>query len=101
MACMWVVYLFLLVRYVSRRNDLAVATVVVFTTCYNMILMGRSATWDIYCHAFMMGAIYHLNLGLYEERHYRRNFLLSGLFMGLSFLSKGRCRSMPCSCPIL
>ena len=32
MACMWVVYLFLLVRYVSRRNDLAVATVVVFTT---------------------------------------------------------------------
>lgn len=89
MACLWVMYLFLLVRHVSRRNDLAVATVVVFATCYNMILMGRSATWDIYCHAFMMGAIYHLNLGLYEERHYWRNFLLSGLFMGLSFLSKG------------
>lgn len=89
MACMWVVYLFLLVRYVSRRNDLAIATTIVFTTCYNMVLMGRSATWDIYCHAFMMGAIYYLNLGLFEKRHYWRNFLLSGAFMGLSFLSKG------------
>ena len=89
MACMWVAYLFLLVRYVSRRNDLAIATTIVFTTCYNMVLMGRSATWDIYCHAFMMGAIYYLNLGLFEKRHYWRNFLLSGAFMGLSFLSKG------------
>lgn len=89
MACIWVLYLYLFVRRASRRDDLALVTVIVFTTCYNMILMGRSATWDIYCHAFMMGAIYYLTLGFTESRHCWRNFLLSGFFMGFSFLSKG------------
>ncbi len=89
MGCLWTLCLFLLVRYMSRRDDLAVATVVVFLTCYNVVLMGRSATWDIYCHAFMMAAICYLTRALFERQHYWRRFLLSGLFMGLSFLSKG------------
>lgn len=89
MGCLWVACLFLLVRRMSGRDDLAVATVVVFLTCYNVVLMGRSATWDIYCHAFMMAAIYCLTRALYERHHYWRRFLLAGLFMGLSFLSKG------------
>lgn len=89
MGCLWTVYLFLLVRYVSRRDDLATATVMVFLTCYNVVLMGRSATWDIYCHAFMMGGIYYLTLALCEPGPCWRRFLVSGLFMGLSFLSKG------------
>lgn len=89
MGCLWTVYLFLLVRYVSKRDDLAMTTVVVFLTCYNLVLMGRSATWDIYCHAFMMAAIYYLTRALYEDNHYRQRFVLAGLFMGLSFLSKG------------
>lgn len=89
MGCVWTVYLFLLVRYVSKRDDLAAATVVVFLTCYDLVLMGRSATWDIYCHAFMMAAIYYLNRGLREDRRAMLWFPLAGLFMGLSFLSKG------------
>ncbi len=89
MGCLWTVYLFLFVRYMSRREDLAAATTVVFLTCYNLVLMGRSATWDIYCHAFMMAAIYYLTRALYEEHHYRQRFVLAGVFMGLSFLSKG------------
>lgn len=89
MGCLWTVYLFLLVRYVAKRDDLAAATVVVFLTCYNVVLMGRSATWDIYCHALMMVAIYYLTRAIYEDRHYRQRFALAGLMMGLSFLSKG------------
>lgn len=102
MGCVWTLYLFLLARYWSKRDDFAVATVVVFLTCYNVVLMGRSATWDIYCHAFMMAAIYYLTLGLYKPSRNDglrtvaskkdRNliaFLLAGVFMGLSFLSKG------------
>ena len=65
-----------------------VATVV-FLTCYSTVLMGRSATWDIYCHALMMGAIYLLLRALMEERGYRWQLPLAGLLMGLSFLSKG------------
>ena len=36
-------------------------------TCYSVVLMGRTASWDIYCHAFMMGCIYHLARGLLAE----------------------------------
>lgn len=89
MGCLWTLYLFLLVRYVSRRNDLPTATVLVFLTCYNLILMGRSATWDIYCHAFMMAAIYYITRAFYDDHHYRQWLALAGLLMGLSFLSKG------------
>lgn len=89
MGCIWTLYLFLMVKYVSKRDDLAVVSVMVFLTCYNVVLMGRSATWDIYCHAFMMAAIYYLTRALYESHHYRQRFALAGLFMGLSFLSKG------------
>ena len=59
-------------------------------TCYNIILMGRTASWDIYCHAFMMGGIYHLTLALSARHHLLwRHFLVAGLFTGLSILSKG------------
>ncbi len=94
MALVWVAYLYLIAKYISRRRDFARIAVVVFITCYNVILMGRTATWDIYCHAFMMGGIYYLMRGLYDDRffehsHKWRWFVTSGVFMGLSFLSKG------------
>ena len=58
-------------------------------TCYNVILMGRMASWDIYCHAFMMGGIYHLARGLQAPPCAWKQFLLAGLFTGLSIMSKG------------
>ena len=89
MGCVWTMFLFLTARYMSKRDDFAMATVVVFLTCYNLILMGRSATWDIYCHAFMMAGIYYFTRAIYEDHHYRQWFVIAGIFMGLSFLSKG------------
>lgn len=62
--------------------------IVILCTCYSVILMGRTATWDIFCHAFMMGAIYFLARGLTEERWWR-DFLLAGLLAGFSIMSKG------------
>lgn len=89
MGCLWTLFLFLTARYISKRDDFAVASVIVFLTCYNLVLMGRSATWDIYCHAFMMAAVYYLTRALYEEHHALQWFVIAGLMMGLSFLSKG------------
>lgn len=62
---------------------------VILCTSYTIVLMGRTASWDIYCHAFMMIAIYYLTLALSEEMKYRDHFVKAGVFMGLSFLSKG------------
>ena len=89
MGCLWTWFLFLTARYIARRTDYAIIATVVFLTCYNTVLMGRSATWDIYCHALMMGAIYLLLRALNEERDYRWQLPLAGLFLGLSWLSKG------------
>lgn len=58
-------------------------------TCYNVVLMGRTASWDIYCHAFMMGGIYHLARALASSPCAWRHFLMAGLWTGLSILSKG------------
>lgn len=58
-------------------------------TCYSVILMGRTASWDIYCHAFMMGGIYHLTRALQAPPPAWRHFLAAALFTGLSILSKG------------
>ena len=89
MGCLWTWFLFLTARRIARRTDYAVVATVVFLTCYNTVLMGRSATWDIYCHALMMGAIYLLLRALTEERGYQWQMPLAGVLMGLSFLSKG------------
>jgi 4-amino-4-deoxy-L-arabinose transferase-like glycosyltransferase len=71
------------------RRDYSLIAALMLLTCYNVVLMSRTATWDIYCHAFMMCGIYYLWLGLYEDNHVYRHFSLAGVMMGLSFLSKG------------
>ena len=68
MGCRWTWFVCLAARYIARRTDYAIIATVVFLTCYNTVLMGRSATWDISCHALMMGAIYLLLRALNEER---------------------------------
>ena len=91
MATLWTLFTLLIARRLTRRNDFAVLTVVVMLTLYNMVLMGRSATWDIYCHAFMMGGIYFLIKGLHDANGSSVwGWLVgAGVLMGLSFLSKG------------
>lgn len=94
MAMVWVLFFYLTAKQLTRRDDYALIATLVFLTSYQVVLMGRTATWDIYCHAFMMGAIYFLWRGMYDESRDRRTsrykwFLWAGVMMGLSFLSKG------------
>ena len=90
MGLVWTLFLYLFAKLLSGRRQLALLTVMVFLTSYHIVVMGRTATWDIYCHAFMMGAIYFLARGLLDDRRQQwRWFPTAGLMMGLSFLSKG------------
>lgn len=88
-ATLMVFFLFLLVRTITGETFLAFMAALVLATCYNPVMMGRNATWDIYCHAFMLGAIYFIWGAFKSEGKQWSKFLLAGLFMGLSFLSKG------------
>ena len=84
-----VLFLFLLVRRFSGEENMALMAALILATCFNPVMMGRTATWDIYCHCFMMGAILFLVKGFDSPGKRWGMFLLSGLFMGLSFLGKG------------
>ncbi|MBP1613832.1 MAG: phospholipid carrier-dependent glycosyltransferase [Bacteroidetes bacterium] len=88
-ATLLVFFLYLLVVELTKNQDLALISALVLATCYNVVMMGRTATWDIYCHAFMLGGLYYLIKALGKRGAQWELFLLSGLFMGLSFLSKG------------
>lgn len=90
MGCVWTLFMFLTALWITKRHRYAFIATVVFLTSYHIVQMGRTATWDIYCHAFMMGAIYFLLRGLGEDANRRwRWFPAAGVMMGLSFLSKG------------
>lgn len=88
-ATMLVVFFWLLGREITRSPRFAVVSTLVLCTSYNIILMGRTASWDIYCHAFMLGAIYFLWCALTREGRQWGRFCCAGLFLGLSFMSKG------------
>lgn len=88
-ATLLIFFLYLLVVELTKNQDLALISALVLATCYNVVMMGRTATWDIYCHAFMLGGLYYLIKALGKRGAQWELFLLSGLFMGLSFLSKG------------
>lgn len=62
---------------------------IVLATCFYVTFLGRQGTWDIFCHSFMLLAIWCLYEGWHSVRHNYFLFFLAGLAMGLSFLSKG------------
>lgn len=96
MGIMLVSFMIMLVVAITRNRRVGVLAAIVAITCYSVILQSRTATWDIYCHAFMMAAIYFIYQGMYADRYRdassslrRRWFVGAGIMMGLSFLSKG------------
>ena len=88
-ATLLIFFFYLLGKELTKNNKYALVSSLVLCTSYNIILMGRTASWDIYCHAFMMGALYFLYKGLQKEGRQWGNFLGAGIFLGLSFLGKG------------
>lgn len=88
-ATMLVFFFYLLGRSLTGNDDFAWISSLILCTSYNIILMGRTASWDIYCHAFMLGAIYFIYQTFKGRKRSWGNALCAGVFLGLSFLSKG------------
>lgn len=84
-----VLFTYLLAFRMTHDKLYAFLTAVLLCTSYNLILIGRTASWDIYCHAFMMVAIYCLFCALQSDGLSLKWFTLAGLAMGASFLGKG------------
>ena len=101
-ATVLVIFFFLFARRLTRSGTYAFIASLLLLSCYNLIMLGRTATWDIYCHSFMMGAIYFLHRAfvpgkkeeddetpIEDKSSHWAELLTAGGLMGLSFLSKG------------
>ncbi len=58
-------------------------------TSFYIFFMARDISWDIFCHSFMIGAIWLIHKGLKSDRNGWGELVGAGLLMGLSFMSKG------------
>lgn len=89
MATLLVFFLYIFAAKLTRNRLYGLIAALVLCTSFNIILMGRTATWDIYCHSFMLGAIYFLYRAFETEGRRWGDFVMAGMLMGLSFLGKG------------
>ncbi len=88
-AVLLIVFSYKLARLIYRDRRFAFLSAIVLCTCYSVALMGRTVSWDIYCHAFMMGAVYYWVKMFRSDTALWKNACLAGVCMGLSFMSKG------------
>ncbi len=61
----------------------------ILSTSFYIVFAGRNGQWDIFTHAFMMVSIYQLFLFFTQSQKGYQHALLAGLFLGMSFMSKG------------
>lgn len=88
-ATLLIFFLYLLAEKLTRNRIYALFSALILCTSFNIILMGRTASWDIYCHSFMVGAIYFFVCGFQKQERCWKEYIGAGIFMGLSFLGKG------------
>ncbi len=88
-ATLLVFFLYLIVSYLTLNRQTGLVCALVLASCYNVIMMGRTATWDIYCHSFMLGGIYFFITAIDKKGKQWMRFIITGILFGLSFLSKG------------
>jgi len=79
--------------YLSKRIGLSPLSSfnnsLILITSFYIFWAGKDNQWDMYTHCFMLVSIYFFWRLLKQDKHELLNSLLAGLFMGLSFLSKG------------
>ncbi|MGB5244177.1 MAG: glycosyltransferase family 39 protein [Lutimonas sp.] len=61
----------------------------ILASSFYIIFSGRNGQWDIFAHAFMLLAIYQLVSVFQAEVNLWKNWIWAGVFLGLSFMSKG------------
>lgn len=82
-------FFYFFVKKLTENMQLTFVTSLVLLTSMLLMQMARVGSWDVFCHALMLPAIALLYAGWYNNEKIKRNFIWAGIFMGLSFMSKG------------
>ena len=79
--------------YFSKQTGLnteqSLNNALILISSFYIFFAGRDNQWDMYTHSLMMVCIFFLWKMLSEDSRELRNSTLAGVFLGLSFLSKG------------
>jgi len=75
--------------HLSQSKRFALHASLIVATSFYVVYAGRDGSWDVYAHAFMIGGILYLNKFLSADEKLYQSALFSGVFIGLSFMSKG------------
>jgi len=81
-------FYFFLIEIIKNKKQAFIATLI-FATSFYIIFSGRNGQWDIFAHSFMLFAIYQFFKALESDTILWKKWILAGVFMGLSFMSKG------------
>jgi len=86
-ATLMVFFFFGFCRELSKEKYLPLLGAAIMATSLMVIQEGRTNSWDIHAHAYMLGSIWMLLRGWNKGGWL--NYAAAGLLMGLSILSKG------------
>ncbi|MBL6447743.1 glycosyltransferase family 39 protein [Fulvivirga sp. 29W222] len=86
-ATIMIFFLYGLVKDLFLNSNAAFYSAAILASCYMLIEEAKTGAWDIYCNAFMLGAIWMLYRA--SKHNLLKYWILSGVLMGFSFLSKG------------
>ncbi len=78
-----------LMRTLTTDRRLPFMAAAVLATSIIVIDNGRRGSWDIYCHSFMLTAIWALAYGWQRKTRTAGACILAGIFLAFSFMSKG------------
>ena len=82
-----ILFIYFLVLELTKNSRLSFLSGFVAVTTFMIIKIGNENSWDFYTYAFALGGVLFFVRGL--KRDSLVNFLISGVFVGLSFMSKG------------
>lgn len=88
-AMMLLTYGFKLHSDLTKNSRLTFWGGAVLITSFYIVFSARNGQWDIFTHAFMMGAIYYIHKLFTSEKKQLLYGLLIGLFLAGSWMSKG------------
>ena len=74
---------------IFQNKKQALVNALILATSFYIIFSGRNGQWDIFAHAFMLFGIYHLFQALESNSATWKYWVITGVFLGLSFMSKG------------
>jgi 4-amino-4-deoxy-L-arabinose transferase-like glycosyltransferase len=88
-ALLMVGFIYLTVNRMSGSRETGVYAAIVLSTSYMFMYMARKGTWDIFCHSFMLGAVWLYIVTFTSRKKKYLTSISAGVLMGLSWLSKG------------